>query len=230
MKLHDVRKKSGARQPRKRVGRGRSSGTGKTSGRGHKGAKSRSGYKRKVAFEGGQMPLVRRIPKRGFPNYPFRKAWAEVNLSQLDRFTSGEIIDPATLAKCGLTKGRFDGIVIPGRGELEVAVTVRAHRFSKTAAEKIEAAGGKAEVIHLNGPETETAAELTDKPEVAEIATSESEATEAEFVEGSENGTAEETVGSVAEDVEGAAAEATEVVSGENETVEASGDDDEATE
>ncbi len=230
MKLHDVRKKSGARQPRKRVGRGRSSGTGKTSGRGHKGAKSRSGYKRKDGFEGGQMPLVRRIPKRGFSNYPFRKVWAEVNLSQLDRFTSGETIDPETLAKCGLARGRFDGIVILGRGELEVAVTVRAHRFSKTAAEKIEAAGGKAEIIHLNDPKAETAAELTDKPEVAEITTSESEATEAEFVEGSENETAGETVGSVTEDVEEAAAEATEVVSGENETVEASGDDDEATE
>ena len=116
MKLHDVRKKSVARQPRKRVGRGRSSGTGKTSGRGHKGAKSRSGYKRKEAFEGGQMPLVRRIPKRGFSNYPFRKVWAEVNLSQLDRFTSGETVDPEMLTKFGVIKGRFDGIVILGRG------------------------------------------------------------------------------------------------------------------
>ncbi|MBU90939.1 MAG: 50S ribosomal protein L15 [Acidobacteria bacterium] len=220
MKLHDVRKKSGARQPRKRVGRGRSSGTGKTSGRGHKGAKSRSGYKRKEAFEGGQMPLVRRIPKRGFSNYPFRKVWAEVNLSQLDRFTSGETIDPEMLAKSGLTRGRFDGIVILGRGELEVAVTVRAHRFSKTAAEKIVAAGGKAEVIHLNDPEAET----------AEITTSEPRAADGEVVEGSENGTAEVVVSSVAEDAEVAAAEATEVVSDEDDTVKASGDDDEATE
>ena len=220
MKLHDVRKKSGARQPRKRVGRGRSSGTGKTSGRGHKGAKSRSGYKRKEAFEGGQMPLVRRIPKRGFSNYPFRKVWAEVNLSQLDRFTSGETIDPEMLAKSGLTRGRFDGIVILGGGELEVAVTVRAHRFSKTAAEKIVAAGGKVEVIHLNDPETET----------AEITPSEPRAADGEVVEGSENGTAEVVVSSVAEDAEVAAAEATEVVSDEDDTVEASGDDDEATE
>ena len=231
MKLHDVRKKSGARQPRKRVGRGRSSGTGKTSGRGHKGAKSRSGYKRKEAFEGGQMPLVRRIPKRGFSNYPFRKVWAEVNLSQLDRFTSGETIDPETLAKCGLTRGRFEGIVILGRGELEVAMTVRAHRFSKTAAEKIEAAGGKVEVIDLNGPGAGTVAELTGKPEIAELRASESETTEEGVVEDSRNGAVEEAVESVAEDVEVVAAEeATEIVSGEDEAVEASGDDDEATE
>ena len=189
MKLHDVRKKSVARQPRKRVGRGRSSGTGKTSGRGHKGAKSRSGYKRKEAFEGGQMPLVRRIPKRGFSNYPFRKVWAEVNLSQLDRFTSGETVDPEMLTKFGVIKGRFDGIVILGRGELEAAVTIRAHRFSKTAAEKIEAAGGKAEVIRLTGPDTESAAELMSNAEVvAETAASETEAMDTEVGGGGENG------------------------------------------
>ena len=230
LRLSNLKGPLGGRKNRKRIGRGIGSGTGKTSGKGQKGQNSRSGGRMPPWFEGGQMPLVRRIPKRGFSNYPFRKVWAEVNLSQLDRFTSGETIDPETLAKCGLARGRFDGIVILGRGELEVAVTVRAHRFSKTAAEKIEAAGGKAEIIHLNDPKAETAAELTDKPEVPEITTSESEATEAEFVEGSENETAGETVGSVTEDVEEAVAEATEVVSGENETVEASGDDDEATE
>jgi len=147
MKLHDVRLKEGTRQPRKRVGRGHGSGTGKTSGRGHKGAKSRSGYKHKAAFEGGQMPLVRRIPKRGFSNYPFRKAWAEVNLSQLERFDAGSTVDPQSLAEAGLVKGKFDGIVILGRGEVEGALTVKAHRFSKTAAAKIEAAGGTVEVI-----------------------------------------------------------------------------------
>jgi len=147
MKLHDVRQKSGTRQPRKRVGRGHGSGTGKTSGRGHKGAKSRSGYKHKAGFEGGQMPLVRRIPKRGFSNYPFRKAWAEVNLSQLAKFDAGATVDPETLSEAGLVKGRFDGIVILGRGEIESSLTVKAHRFSKTAAAKIEAAGGTVEVI-----------------------------------------------------------------------------------
>ena len=147
MKLHDVRQKSGTRQPRKRVGRGHGSGTGKTSGRGHKGAKSRSGYKHKAAFEGGQMPLVRRIPKRGFSNYPFRKTWAEINLSQLARFAAGSVVDPAALTDAGLVKGRHDGIVILGRGELESALTVKAHRFSRSAAAKIEAAGGTVEVI-----------------------------------------------------------------------------------
>ena len=147
MKLHDVRQKSSARQPRKRVGRGPGSGTGKTSGRGHKGAKSRSGYKHRAAFEGGQMPLVRRIPKRGFSNYPFRKEWAEINLSQLANFAAGSTVDPTVLSEAGLVKGRFDGIVILGRGELEASLTIKAHRFSKSAAAKIEAAGGTVEVI-----------------------------------------------------------------------------------
>ena len=233
MKLHDVRKKSVARQPRKRVGRGRSSGTGKTSGRGHKGAKSRSGYKRKEAFEGGQMPLVRRIPKRGFSNYPFRKVWAEVNLSQLDRFTSGETVDPEMLTKFGVIKGRFDGIVILGRGELEAAVTIRAHRFSKTAAEKIEAAGGKAEVIRLTGPDTESAAELMSNAEVvAETAASETEAMDTEVGGGGENGTDEEA-GSDPEAVEGVASapEGSKVAGSEDDDIdEVSGAGDEVTE
>jgi large subunit ribosomal protein L15 len=147
MKLHDVRLKSGTRQPRKRVGRGHGSGTGKTSGRGHKGAKSRSGYKHKAAFEGGQMPLVRRVPKRGFSNEPFRKQWAEVNLRQLAGFAAGSTVDPAALAEAKLVKGRFDGIVILGKGEVEVALNVKAHRFSKGAVAKIEAAGGTTEVL-----------------------------------------------------------------------------------
>jgi len=228
MKLHDVRKKSGARQPRKRVGRGRSSGTGKTSGRGHKGAKSRSGYKRKEAFEGGQMPLVRRIPKRGFSNYPFRKVWAEVNLSQLDRFIRGETVDPETLAKSGIIKGRFDGIVILGRGELKAAVTIRAHRFSKTATEKIKAAGGKAEVIRLTGPDTESAAELMSNVEVVETVRSETEAIDTEVV--GEDETVEEALSDPA-DVEGAASlPAGSKVSGSaDEIVEVSGADDEVT-
>ena len=229
MKLHDVRKKSGARQPRKRVGRGRSSGTGKTSGRGHKGAKSRSGYKRKEAFEGGQMPLVRRIPKRGFSNYPFRKVWAEVNLSQLDRFIRGETVDPETLAKSGIIKGRFDGIVILGRGELKAAVTIRAHRFSKTATEKIKAAGGKAEVIRLTGPGTESAAELMSNVEVVETVRSETEAIDTEVV--GEDETVEEALSDPA-DVEGAASlpAGSKVPGSADEIVEVSGADDEVTE
>ena len=229
MKLHDVRKKSGARQPRKRVGRGRSSGTGKTSGRGHKGAKSRSGYKRKEAFEGGQMPLVRRIPKRGFSNYPFRKVWAEVNLSQLDRFIRGETVDPETLAKSGIIKGRFDGIVILGRGELKAAVTIRAHRFSKTATEKIKAAGGKVEVIRLTGPGTESAAELMSNVEVVETVRSETEAIDTEVV--GEDETVEEALSDPA-DVEGAASlpAGSKVPGSADEIVEVSGADDEVTE
>ncbi len=179
MKLHDVRNKSDARRPRKRVGRGHGSGTGKTSGRGHKGAKSRSGYKHKAAFEGGQMPLVRRIPKRGFSNYPFRKAWAEVNLSQLDRFAAGSTVDPEVLAECGMVKGRFDGIVILGGGELEAALTVKAHRFSKSAVAKIEAAGGSAEVIPLAAGKAEVAAPPASKAEAVEVVPDEVEVAEA---------------------------------------------------
>lgn len=188
MKLHDVRNNPGARRPRKRVGRGRGSGTGKTSGRGHKGAKSRSGYKHKAAFEGGQMPLVRRIPKRGFSNYPFRKAWAEVNLSQLERFAAGSTVDPAALTECGLAKGRFDGIVILGGGELEAALTVKAHRFSKTAVAKIEAAGGSVEVVSLAAvttkaveppaSEAEAVEVIVDEAEVVEVGADEAEAVE----------------------------------------------------
>lgn len=146
MKLHDVRQRPGAKKPRKRVGRGRASGHGKTSGRGHKGAKSRSGYRTKPGFEGGQMPLIRRVPKRGFKNR-FRTEWAEVNLAQLSSFSAGSTVDPTALKEAGLVKGRFDGIVVLGRGDLEKALTVRAHRFSRTAASKIQAAGGAAEVI-----------------------------------------------------------------------------------
>lgn len=146
MKLHELRSRPGAKRQRKRVGRGRSSGYGKTSGRGHKGAKSRSGYRNRPGFEGGQMPLIRRIPKRGFRN-KFKVEWAEVNVDQLSRFEDGATVDPRTLEEVGLVKGRYDGVVVLGRGEVEISLTVRAHRFSKSAAEKIEAAGGSAEVI-----------------------------------------------------------------------------------
>jgi len=219
MKLHEVRNKSDARRPRKRVGRGHGSGTGKTSGRGHKGAKSRSGYKHKAAFEGGQMPLVRRIPKRGFSNYPFRKAWAEVNLSQLDRFAAGSTVDPEVLAECGMVKGRFDGIVILGGGELEAALTVKAHRFSKSAVAKIEAAGGSVEVLSLAAGKAEVAEPPASKAEVVEVV-----ADEVEVVEAAEQVEVADDV----EVVEAAAAEteAEEVAGAEDEA----GDEDEVTE
>jgi len=146
MKLHELRSRPGTRRRRKRIGRGHGSGHGKTSGRGHKGAKSRSGYRNRPGFEGGQMPLIRRIPKRGFNN-KFRKEWAEVNVDQLARFDAGSTVDPAALEEAGLVKGAYDGVVVLGRGDVEASLTVRAHRFSRSAAEKIEAAGGSAEVI-----------------------------------------------------------------------------------
>ena len=176
MDLSNLHPPTGAKRPKKRVGRGEGSGQGCQSGRGHKGAKSRSGFRRKRGFEGGQMPLVRRIPKRGFSNYPFRKAWAELNLSQLERFAAGSTVDPEVLAGCGLVKGRFDGIVILGGGELEVALTVKAHRFSKSAVAKIEAAGGKAEVIQRAAGKAEVSEPRASKVEAVEATADEVEA------------------------------------------------------
>ncbi len=146
MKIHEIGPKQGSRRTRKRIGRGRSSGHGKTSCRGEKGAKSRSGYSRKVGFEGGQMPLVRRIPKRGFKN-PFRTHWAEVNLDQLTRFEAGSTVDAELLAAVGMIKGRYDKVVVMGRGEIEVALNIKVHRFTSSAAAKITGAGGTAEVV-----------------------------------------------------------------------------------
>jgi large subunit ribosomal protein L15 len=128
------------------VGRGPGSGLGKTSGRGEKGQKSRSGYSRKVGFEGGQMPLHRRVPKRGFTN-PFRKEYAEVNLERLEAFEAGTIVTPEVLREHGLVKSFRDGVKILARGKLTKALTVRAHKFSAKAQEEIGKAGGKAEVI-----------------------------------------------------------------------------------
>lgn len=146
MKLHELQPKQGSKKDRKRIGRGRRGEAGKTSGRGEKGAKSRSGFKNKRGFEGGQMPLVRRIPKRGFHN-PFRTRWAEINVDQLARFDSGATVDPELLAEAGLLRGRYDKIVVLGRGDLEVSLTVKAHRFSSGAEAKIRDAGGTAEVL-----------------------------------------------------------------------------------
>ncbi len=145
--LHELRPAPGAKRPRKRVGRGPGSGRGKTSGRGHKGQKSRSGYHMYVGFEGGQMPLHRRLPKRGFTN-PFKKEWAIVNVDELDRrFEAGTVVTPEVLRTAGLVKGRYDGIKILGRGALTKPLTVQAHRFSRSAVEKITQAGGRVEVL-----------------------------------------------------------------------------------
>ncbi len=146
MKLHELKPAAGSRKAPKRVGRGPGSGTGKTAGRGHNGQKSRSGYSRMRGFEGGQMPLHRRLPKRGFTNI-FRTTYRTVNIERLSGFEAGSVIGPDALQDAGLLKKGSDQIKILGNGELNVALTVRAHRFTGSAAKKIEAAGGKAEVI-----------------------------------------------------------------------------------
>jgi large subunit ribosomal protein L15 len=145
--LNNLRPAEGSTHKKKRVGRGPGSGLGKTAGRGNKGQKSRSGYSGKVGFEGGQMPLQRRLPKRGFTNI-FKKQWIEVTLATLDeRFEVGDEITPETMHSRGvIAKGKRD-IVVLGTGELTKALTVSAHRFTKGARTKIEAAGGTANVI-----------------------------------------------------------------------------------
>ncbi|HXW08237.1 MAG TPA: 50S ribosomal protein L15 [Vicinamibacterales bacterium] len=146
MSLSNLRPAEGATHAKKRVGRGQGSGNGKTAGRGHKGAKSRSGFKRKRGFEGGQMPLHRRVPKRGFHN-PFREVYEVVNLDTLaERFDGGVEITPEVLRDHGLVN-RTTAVKILARGDVGKALTVRAHKFSGKAAEKIAAAGGRAEVL-----------------------------------------------------------------------------------
>ncbi len=146
MNLSNLRRPKGAKHSKKRVGRGQGSGNGKTAGRGHKGAKSRSGFKHKRGFEGGQMPLHRRVPKRGFHNL-FREAYEVVNLDTLgERFDAGVEVTPELLRERGLVS-RQGPVKVLARGEIGKALTVRAHKFSGKAAEKITAAGGKAEVL-----------------------------------------------------------------------------------
>ena len=143
MKLHELGPKKGSRFKRKRIGRGPGSGTGKTAGRGHKGQRSRSGFSQRFGFEGGQMPLVRRVPKRGFTNI-FRIEYTVVNLSRLEGFEGD--VTPETLAAKGLARsGRL--VKILGDGEFSTKLNVSAHKFSKTARAKIEAAGGTCEVL-----------------------------------------------------------------------------------
>ncbi|MDM8212502.1 50S ribosomal protein L15 [Enterococcus hirae] len=146
MKLHELKPAEGSRQVRNRVGRGTSSGNGKTSGRGQKGQKARSGGGVRLGFEGGQTPLFRRIPKRGFTNIN-RKEYAIVNLSDLNRFNDGAEVTAAALKEAGLVKDAKAGIKVLGNGSLEKKLTVKAAKFSKTAKEAIEARGGSVEVM-----------------------------------------------------------------------------------
>ena len=146
MELSNLKPKKGARHAKKRVGRGQGSGHGKTSSRGEKGQKSRSGYSRMLGFEGGQMPLHRRLPKRGFTNI-FKKEYAVVNLADLERFDDGATVDEAALREARLVKGRNDGVKILGDGKLSKKLTVVATKFSESARKQIEAAGGTCQEI-----------------------------------------------------------------------------------
>jgi len=147
MKLHELSQEPGSKKTRKRIGRGMGSGTGKTAGKGHKGQKARAGRGMRPGFEGGQMPLQRRVPKRGFVNI-FGKEIAIVNIAALENtFEDGAVIDIAALIEAGLVKKSLDGVKILGNGDITKKLTVQVNAFSDTAKQKIEAAGGKAEVI-----------------------------------------------------------------------------------
>jgi large subunit ribosomal protein L15 len=144
MRLHTIKPNPGAKHRRKRLGIGESSGKGKTSGKGHKGQKARSGGSIRPGFEGGQMPIYRRLPKRGFTNAPFKTVYGVVNLDSLEKnFSPGETVNEESLRKIGLVKGRFDGVKVLGRGEVTKALTIEVDEISETARLKIEKAGGK---------------------------------------------------------------------------------------
>ena len=146
MKLQDLSPAPGSTHADKRIGRGHGSGQGKTAGKGHKGQKARAGRGMRIGFEGGQMPLQRRVPKRGFVNI-FATTYANVNVAALNVFEDGAEVDLDALKKAGLVKKAYDGVKVLGDGELTKKITVKAAAYSKAAKEKIEAAGGKAEVI-----------------------------------------------------------------------------------
>ncbi len=146
MKLHELSPAPGSVKDAKRKGRGHATGNGKTAGRGHKGQKARSGGGVRPGFEGGQMPLHRRLPKRGFTNI-FAKEYVEINVAQLERFENGTVVTPELLKETGVISKICDGVVVLGRGEVTKSLTVQAARFTKSAEEKIAAAGGKAEVM-----------------------------------------------------------------------------------
>ena len=147
MRLHDLKPRPGAKHRRKRLGAGESSGHGKTSGRGGKGQTARSGSSIRIGFEGGQMPLYRRIPKRGFNNAAFATRYIPVNVGDLDRFDNGARVDVDTLRKAGLANGSADGVKILGEGDLSKKLVVVAHAFSGSAKAKIEARGGNCELV-----------------------------------------------------------------------------------
>ncbi len=146
MKLNELKPSPGSRRAKKRLGRGQGSGTGGTSGKGHKGQNSRSGGGVRPGFEGGQMPLQRRLPKRGFTNI-FRTQVAEVNLRDLNRFEEGAVVDTAALVSAGLVKGSFDLVKVLGAGELTKPLTLKVNRISAGALAKVEKAGGKVELV-----------------------------------------------------------------------------------
>ena len=146
MKLHELHPAEGSTSAQKRLGRGSGSGLGKTSGKGHKGAKARSGGGKRPGFEGGQMPLYRRVPKRGFNNV-FGTEYAEVNVESLEAFEDGAVVDAKALIEARIIRKELDGVKVLGGGELTKKLTVKAAKFSASAKEKIEAVGGKAEVI-----------------------------------------------------------------------------------
>ena len=147
MKLHSLYTNEGATFTKKRVGRGTGSGLGKTSGKGHKGQNARSGGGVRPGFEGGQLPLFRRLPKRGFSNAPFKTEYAVINLSDLNKFENDAVITPELLKEMGIVKKQLDGIKVLGKGTLEKKLVVKANKFSDKAKEEIEKLGGKAEVI-----------------------------------------------------------------------------------
>ncbi len=147
MKLNSLYPNEGATKTRKRVGRGVGSGTGKTSGKGEKGQNARSGGGVRPGFEGGQLPLFRRLPKRGFSNAKFKTRYAVINLSDLNRFEDGAVVSPELLKEMGILKNQLDGVKVLGNGKLEKKLVVKAHNFSSVAKEQIEKLGGKAEVI-----------------------------------------------------------------------------------
>lgn len=147
MKLNELQRNIGATHAKRRVGRGPGSGLGKTSGRGQKGQKARSGGSINPVFEGGQLPLYRRIPKRGFNNTRFETVYGVINLTDLNKFEDGTVVTPALLKDTGLVKKQYDGIKVLGNGKLEKKLTIQANKFSQSALEKIKEAGSKAEVI-----------------------------------------------------------------------------------
>lgn len=147
MRVEEIKPADGSRKRRKRIGRGPGSGHGKTACKGHKGQKSRSGGQKKPGFEGGQMPLQRRLPKRGFKNHPFKREYAVINLGRLSVLEDSGTITPEVLVQRGLIKSLKDGLKVLGKGDLSRPLHIKAHAFSASAVEKIVASGGKAEVV-----------------------------------------------------------------------------------